>query len=75
MAQNFWTAIYAWTVCFLVTAAISLVTRAHAESGLEGLVYSLTRMPGDEGVAWYLRPGPLGAVIMALVALLNVIFW
>ncbi|MCC6536826.1 MAG: sodium:solute symporter family protein [Bryobacterales bacterium] len=75
MAQNFWTAIYAWTVCFVVTAGISLVTRAHAESGLEGLVYSLTRMPADDDVAWYLRPGPLGAAIIVLVTALNVIFW
>src|SRR5438034_6126682 len=27
MAQNFWTAIYAWTVCFLSTIVISLLTR------------------------------------------------
>ena len=27
MAQNFWTAIFAWTVCFVVTIAVSLFTR------------------------------------------------
>src|SRR5690349_7157573 len=27
MAQNFWTAIYAWTACFLVTIIISLMTK------------------------------------------------
>ena len=27
MAQNFWTAIVAWTVCFIVTIAVSLFTR------------------------------------------------
>ena len=27
MAQNFWTAIYAFTVCFVVTIAVSVVTR------------------------------------------------
>jgi solute:Na+ symporter, SSS family len=27
MAQNFWTAIYAWVVCFIVTIAVSLFTR------------------------------------------------
>ncbi len=27
MAQNFWTAIFAWTTCFVVTILISLLTR------------------------------------------------
>ena len=26
MAQNFWTAIFAWTTCFLVTVLVSLFT-------------------------------------------------
>ena len=75
MAQNFWTAIFAWSACFLITIAVSLATRAHDERSLEGLVYSLTKMPTDEGVAWYRRPAPLGAVILALVAALNILFW
>ena len=75
MAQNFWTAIFAWTTCFLVTVAVSLLTTAHAEEGLDGLVYSLTRMPTDEGVVWYRRPAPLGALILAAVAGLNILFW
>ena len=75
MAQNFWTAIFAWTTCFLITIAVSLATKAHEERSLEGLVYSLTKMPTDEGVAWYRRPGPLGLVILAMVAALNILFW
>ena len=75
MAQNFWTAIFAWTTCFSITIIVSLATRAHAESGLEGLVYSLTKMPTDEGIAWYRRPAPLGLVILALAAALNILFW
>ena len=75
MAQNFWTAIFAWTTCFLITIAVSLATKAHDERSLEGLVYSLTKMPTDEGSAWYQRPGPLGLVILAMVAALNILFW
>src|SRR5205807_9540689 len=37
MAQNFWTAIYAWTVCFVVTIAVSMLTTPRAEKDLEGL--------------------------------------
>ena len=32
MAQNFWTAIYAWTTCFVVTILVSLATKAAARS-------------------------------------------
>jgi len=45
MAQNFWTAIFAWTTCFLVTIFVSLLTKAPEESKLVGLVYSLTPRP------------------------------
>ena len=45
MAQNFWTAIYAWTTCFVITIVVSLLTRAHDEKELAGLVYSLTERP------------------------------
>jgi SSS family solute:Na+ symporter len=75
MAQNFWTAIWAWTVCFLVTVVVSLATRPHKEESLTGLVYSLTDRISDREVIWYMRPAVLGAVVIAIVALLNIIFW
>ena len=75
MAQNFWTAIWAWTTCFVVTIAVSMVTRAPETERLVGLVYSLTPRPSDEGLPWYKQPGPLGVAILALTVVLNVIFW
>ena len=75
MAQNFWTAIWAFTVCFLMTVLVSLITRARPEKELAGLVYSLTPRPGDEGRAWYARPAALGAAVLAAVLLLNLLFW
>jgi solute:Na+ symporter, SSS family len=75
MAQNFWTAIYAWTTCFLVTALVSLLTRAPEESKLTGLVYSLTPKPEEEPLAWYARPMSLAIIVIAGTVLLNVIFW
>ncbi|MEO6238558.1 MAG: sodium:solute symporter family protein, partial [Vicinamibacterales bacterium] len=47
MAQNFWTAIDAWSVCFVVTILVSLATRPRPESELTGLVYSLTPRQND----------------------------
>ena len=57
MAQNFWTAIWAFSACFLATIAVSLVTRQRkSEAELTGLVYALTPRPKEDGVAWYKRP-------------------
>ena len=75
MAQNFWTAIYAWTTCFLVTTIVSLLTRAPEESKLVGLVYSLTPKPEEEPMAWYSRPMSLAIIVIVGTVLLNVIFW
>jgi solute:Na+ symporter, SSS family len=74
MAQNFWTAIYAWTTCFVVTVLISLVTKAPEESRLVGLVYSLTERPQEGNLSWYKRPAYLGAAILAATVLLNLVF-
>jgi SSS family solute:Na+ symporter len=75
MAQNFWTAIWAWLACFLVTIAVSLITAPRREEELKGLVYSLTPRPASENLPWYKQPGPLGACILALTLMLNIIFW
>jgi len=75
MAQNFWTAIWAWTICFVATIAVSLLSRPRQDAELRGLVYSLTPRPEEKNLAWYARPGPLGAAILALAALLNLVFW
>ena len=42
MAQNFWTAIDACTVCFVVTIVVQPDDAAAADAELVGLVYSLT---------------------------------
>ena len=75
MAQNFWTAIWAWSACFVITILVSLCTRAREEKELVGLVYSLTEKVSEARVAWYMRPGTLGAIVLVMVIILNVIFW
>jgi SSS family solute:Na+ symporter len=76
MAQNFWTAILAWTTCFIATIAISLLTaRNKSDDELRGLVYSLTPRLTDHELAWYRRPAVLGIVALGLTLVLNIIFW
>jgi solute:Na+ symporter, SSS family len=73
MAQNFWTAIFAWTICFLVTILVSL-SSAPLRQSLAGLVYSETsRVKSQE--AWFRRPALLGALALGAVIVLNIAFW
>jgi solute:Na+ symporter, SSS family len=76
MAQNFWTATLAWTACFVVTIAVSMVTRrTKNDEDLKGLVYSLTPKIKQENVAWYARPATLAIVVLAIACTLNILFW
>jgi SSS family solute:Na+ symporter len=76
MAQNFWTAIVAWTSCFVATIVISLLTTGKkSDDELRGLVYSLTPRITDHDLVWYKRPATLGAVVLGMVLVLNIIFW
>ncbi|HTR19299.1 MAG TPA: sodium:solute symporter family protein [Gemmatimonadales bacterium] len=76
MAQNFWTAIYAWTTCFVATIIISLLTAQNkSDENLKGLVYALTPRLTDHDLPWYKRPATLGVLVLGLTLILNVIFW
>ena len=76
MAQNFWTAIFAWTVCFVATILISLATKTtKTNDELKGLVYSLTPKIKDHDVPWYKQPATLGLIVIAGAIVLNIIFW
>jgi SSS family solute:Na+ symporter len=75
LAQTFWTAIVAWTACFVITIAVSLMTKPRPDEEMKGLVYALTPIPKDAGEPWYRRPAALGAVVLVAAVALNVIFW
>ena len=75
MAQNFWTAIWAFCTCIVMTILISLLTKPRPEEELRGLVYALTPRPKDEEVCWYQRPASLAVIVAILLVGLNLIFW
>jgi len=76
MAQNFWTAIWAWSVCFVATAVISLLTpQRKGLEELRGLVYSLTAKGKHPELAWYQQPLTFGVIVLAACVLLNILFW
>jgi SSS family solute:Na+ symporter len=76
MAQNFWTAIFAFTACFTTTILISLFTKqTRSPEELTGLVYSLTPRITDSRVSWVNRPQFLAIVVALIAVVLTVIFW
>jgi SSS family solute:Na+ symporter len=74
MAQNFWTAIFAFSVNLIVTIVVSLMTRPREESELVGLVYSLTPKPVETHLSWYQKPATLGLAVLAMLVILNLVF-
>ena len=75
MAQTFWTAIWAFGTCFVVTIAISLFTTPRAPDELRGLVYSLTPKADEGHLPWHKRPALLAIIVLALTVVLNLIFY
>ena len=76
MAQNFWLAAFAFTVCFILTLVISLATqRTKSDEELKGLVYSLTPKIVDQNQPVWQRPAVVGIVLLICCVILNVIFW
>ncbi|AFL88402.1 SSS sodium solute transporter [Terriglobus roseus DSM 18391] len=74
MAQNFWTAIFAFSVNLIVTIVVSLLAKARPEEELVGLVYSLTPKPVEHHLPWYSRPMTLGIGVLAILLVLNLAF-
>jgi SSS family solute:Na+ symporter len=75
LAQTFWTAITAWTTCFVVTIIVSLVTRPRADQELRGLVWALTDRPKDTEHGFWQRPFTLGMIVLLMTLALNFVFF
>lgn len=76
MAQNFWTAIYAFTTCLVMTIIISILTKQlKTDDQLKGLVYSLTPRKRIEGLKWHDKPVTLAIVVGVIAIILSIIFW
>ena len=75
MSANFYGAIAAWSVCFIMTILVSLFTEKRKESELIGLVYSLTPKQDRSRLPLYLKPGFLAIIVLLLTLALNFLFW
>ena len=74
MAQNFWTAIFAFSINLVVTIVVSRMSAPRPEPELAGLVYSLTPKPVEADKAWYMRPTVWALAVLAMAVVLNIIF-
>jgi SSS family solute:Na+ symporter len=76
MAQNFWTAIYAFSTALTLTFVITLLTKKlKTDEDLKGLVYSLTPRIKDDSKHWYQKPEVMALFIGAIAIVLSIIFW
>jgi SSS family solute:Na+ symporter len=76
MAQNFWTAIWAFSANFVVTVIVSFCTKARPEAELVGLVHSLTPKPKrPENELWWQRPETLALAVLVGAVALNIFFY
>jgi solute:Na+ symporter, SSS family len=74
MAMNFYGAIWAFSVNFIVAVAISMMGRPKPEKELVGLVYSLTPKPVEHEMKWYERPTTIAYGLIIMLVALNIIF-
>jgi SSS family solute:Na+ symporter len=75
MAVNFWRALWAWLVCFLVTILISLFTKKKPKEELVGLVKGLTPETARDGIPFMKRPEFYAILSVVVLVVLNVYFW
>ena len=75
MGQAFIVASFSWIANFFTTIAVSLVTKPKPDEELRGLVYSLTEKVYGTEKRWYLKPAPLGIILLVITILLNIIFF
>lgn len=74
-SQAFNIAWISFSICFVVTALLSFVTKPKPEKELVGLVYSLTPRVVDSNRVWYKNPLWLGIFVLVITLILNVIFY
>jgi len=76
MAQNFWTAIYAFSSSVILTVGLTYLTKQKkSDEDLKGLVYSLTPREVVHVDEWYNRPVVLAAIVGIVCIALTIMFW
>jgi SSS family solute:Na+ symporter len=75
MAENIYRALWAWTVCVVVTIVVSYLTKARPAAELEGLVYGISPLPEEHDDHWWQKPIVWASAVGVVFVVLNIIFW
>ena len=75
MAANIWRAWWTWLTCFVVTIAVSMVTKPKTKEELKGVVYGLIEEGKiEKPLPWYRRPITSAIIIAICLIILNILF-
>jgi solute:Na+ symporter, SSS family len=75
IAQDMYQSLWSCVTCVVVTVLVTLVTKPRRDEELKGLVYALTEVPHEEHASFVHRPLFWGIVVLAILAVLQIIFW
>lgn len=76
MAANIWRAWWTWLTCFIVTIAVSMITKPKSKKELKGVVYGLIeKEKTQKKLPWYSRPVAWAIIIVICLIIVNVIFF
>ncbi len=75
MAENIYRAMWSWLICVGVTAIVSLMTKPMPHEELAGLVYGVTPLPDDGAKSLWEKPIFWACAVIAVLFLLNIIFF
>jgi SSS family solute:Na+ symporter len=75
LAQDMYQSLWSCVTCVVVTLLVTLVTKPRPDAELKGLVYSLTEVAHEDRVGLLHRPIFWGGIAMALLVVLQIIFW
>ncbi len=75
LAEDMYRALWSTVIALIVTVGVSFVTRPKPDAELVNLVYGLTDIPKEETVPLVRKPVFWAAVALALLVLLQWIFW
>jgi solute:Na+ symporter, SSS family len=75
LAQAMYQALWSCVTCVVVTVLVTLVTKPKPDEDLKGLVYSLTEVAREEHTSFLHRPAFWGIAALAILLVLQIIFW
>jgi solute:Na+ symporter, SSS family len=75
LAQDMYQSLWSCVTCVVVTVLVTLVTKPRPDEELKGLVYALTEVAHEKHTSFVHRPLFWGIVVLAILAVLQIIFW